>query len=167
MPTTTQRATAATSAPSSEPRLTLAPVRASQAVLDGGWWPHSWDPVAELPWLVRALSNRCGPIRHLMLNSGAWDSRVRRLAVDADVVRVGWFATLDPALLIATTDRGDQLDVLVVPPSTAAATATRAMATAADPTNTRRAPEILAAMSAATPPAVVLPEPEPKPVPAG
>ena len=48
-----QRATIVAAPPSSPPRLHLAPVRAGRAVLDGGWWPRSWDPVAELPGPVR------------------------------------------------------------------------------------------------------------------
>jgi hypothetical protein len=127
------------------PRLVLVPTRADKAVLDGGWWPRSWDPVAELPGLVLALAARFGPIRQLMLTSTAWDSRFRRLAVGAGIVRMGWFASMDPALLIATTDRGDQIDLLVVPPQTTAPAAEQAMATAADPTNVVRAPAILTA----------------------
>jgi hypothetical protein len=146
--TTAERATIVSPAPPSPPRLLLARTRVGQAVLDGGWWPRSWDPVAELPGLVLALADRYGRIRLVMLNSAAWDSRFRRLAAGTGVVRMGWFATLDSALLIATTDRGDQLDLLVVPPRTAAAAAERAMTTAADPTNVMRAPDILAAMVA-------------------
>jgi hypothetical protein len=94
---------------------------------------------------VLALAARFGPIRQLMLTCTAWDSRFRRLAVGAGIVRVGWFASMHPALLIATTDRGDQIDLLVVPPRTTAATAKQAMATAANPTNVVRAPDILTA----------------------
>jgi hypothetical protein len=148
MLTTAQRATMVPSSPPSEPRLFLAPARAGYAVLDGGWWPRSWDPVAELPGLVLALAARYGRIRYVMLNSVTWDSRFRKLAVGAAVIRMGWFVSLDPALLIATTDRGDQLDLLVVPPQTAASTAERAMTMAADPTNIMRAPDILAATPA-------------------
>jgi hypothetical protein len=100
--------------------------------------------VAELPGLVIALSARYGAIRQLMLTSTAWDSRFRRLAVGAGVVRMGWYTTMDPALLIATTDRGDQIDLLVVPPETAPTAAEQAMTTAADPANRLRAPGILA-----------------------
>jgi hypothetical protein len=146
--TTTPRATVVASSPPWTPRLVLPPARASQAVLDGGWWPRSWDPVAELPGLVLALSNRYGKIRHLMLNSHTWDSRFRRLAVGTAVIRTGWFTSLDPALLIATTDTGDQLDILVVPPQTAADTANQAMTAGADAADTRRAPELLAALTA-------------------
>ncbi len=143
MSVTTRRFATTPGSAASSPRLVLAPVRA-RAVLDGGWWPRSWDPGAELPGLVLALSERHGRIRHLMLNLRTWDSRFRRLTVGPDVVRIGWFDTLDPALLVATTGRDIQVDLLVVPPATPRATAEWAMATAADPTNLRRAPDILA-----------------------
>jgi hypothetical protein len=107
--------------------------------------------VAELPGLVLALTARFGPIRQVMLTSTAWDSRFRRLAVGAGEVRMGWYASMDPALLIATTDRGDQIDLLVVPPQTTATAAEQAMATAADPTNVMRAPRILALGAAGRP----------------
>ena len=146
MPTTIERVTIVPPTPPSRPRLILVPTRADQAVLDGGWWPRSGDPVAEIPGLVLALAARFGPIRQLMLASTAWDSRFRRLAVGGGVVRMGWFASMDPALLIATTYRGQQIDLLVVPSDTAAPAAEEAMATAANPTNVVRAPEILAMM---------------------
>ncbi len=143
MPTVIERVTIVPPTPPSRPRLVLAPTRADYAVLDGGWWPRSWDPVAELPGLVLALAARFGPIRQLMLAGAAWDRRFRRLAVGTGVVRMGWFTSMDPALLIATTYRGDQIDLLVVPPQTPAMAAEQAMATAANPTNVVRAPDIL------------------------
>lgn len=82
-----------------------------------------------------------------MLNSISWDRRIRRLAVGSEVVRVVWSADLDPSLLIATTSRGERLDLLVVPHLMAAPAAERAMAVAADPKNTGRAPTILAITS--------------------
>jgi Family of unknown function (DUF5994) len=148
-----QRATIVAAAPSSPPRLHLAPVRAGRAVLDGGWWPRSRDPVAELPGLILDLDASFGPIRQVLLNIDAWDRRFRRLAVGSRVVRMGWFTSLDPALLIATTERGDQIDLLVVPPRTARATARVVMARAADPANTTHAPTILAT----TPTALIAP----------
>jgi hypothetical protein len=143
-----QRATIVAAPPSSPPRLHLAPVRAGRAVLDGGWWPRSWDPVAELPGLILDLDASFGPIHQVLLNIDAWDRRFRRLAVGSRVVRMGWFTSLDPALLIATTERGDQIDLLVVPPGAAPATARAAMARAADPADTTHAPAILAIMPA-------------------
>jgi hypothetical protein len=164
MPTTDERATIVSPTTPSRPRLVLAPTRADQAVLDGGWWPRSWDPVAELPGLVLALTTRFGPIRQLMLSSTAWDSRFRRLAVGAGMVRMGWFTSMDPALLIATTDRGDQIDLLVVPPQTTATSAEQAMATAANPSNVVRAPDILTMRAHPGPTAGTGPDPEPDPV---
>ncbi|MEV6923730.1 DUF5994 family protein [Dactylosporangium sp. NPDC051485] len=143
--TAAQRATVVPPEPPTHPRLSLTAVRATRAVLDGGWWPRSRDPVAELPGLILALNERYGPIRQLMLNSHSWDGHFRRLAVGTRVVRAGWFSTVDPAILIATTERGDQIDLLVVPPEVSAATADIAMAAAADPGNQLRAPAILAA----------------------
>ncbi|MGN9807049.1 DUF5994 family protein [Micromonospora sp. L32] len=145
MSVTSENANPIAASTPSAPRLVLAPTRA-RAVLDGGWWPRSWDPAAELPGLVLALAERHGRIRHIMLNLHAWDSRPRRLTVGPVAVRLGWFDTLDPALLVATTGRDIQVDLLVVPPATPPAAAERAMATAADPADLRRAPEILAAV---------------------
>lgn len=137
--------------PADAPRLVLAGTRAAQAVLDGGWWPRSWDASVEVPALVLALSERYGRIRHVMLSSAAWGEGDRRLAVGAGAVRMGWFASQDGALAIAITDRDDQLDLLVVPPATSAGAARTMLARAADPANLMRAPDILAAAAAAEP----------------
>lgn len=142
MASTTRRPTSVPPAPPTS-RVRLAPARVEHAVLDGGWWPRSTDAVAELPGLALALQERYGPIRHVLLNSLAWDSRPRRLTVGTQVIRLGWFASIDPALVIAATEREDQLDILVVPPGTAEAEARAAMARAADPSDMTRAPGIL------------------------
>ncbi|WP_155370556.1 DUF5994 family protein [Catellatospora vulcania] len=138
------------SPPPDAARLELAPTRADQTVLDGGWWPRSWDAAAEVPGLVVALAERYGPIRHVMLSSATWDGGVRRLAVGERTVRMGWFASQDSALAIAITDKDDQIDLLVVPPATTPAAAHQAMAAAADPGDSRHAAAVLAALPAAT-----------------
>jgi Family of unknown function (DUF5994) len=139
----------APSAPPSTPRLVLAETSGGKAVLNGGWWPRSWDPEVELPGLILALGHRYGPIRSVMLNKAAWHGQLRRLTVGGRRCRLGWYVTLDPALMIATTEVGVQLEMLVVPPSASATTAQQAMATAADPANTRRAPDLLGIAHAA------------------
>src|SRR5689334_10188387 len=123
-------------------RLVLGATRVNR-VLDGGWWPRSWDAEAELPGLVRALSERHGRIRHVLLNGPTWTSHVRRLSIADRVVRVGWFAGMSAALVVAITDTDDQIDLLVVPPSFDQAEAAQAMTKAADPANVAHAPEIL------------------------
>jgi hypothetical protein len=135
------------SSPPASPRLLLRPTRARHAMIDAGWWPRSWDPVAELPGLVAALSDRYGPIRQVMLSSGTWQGDFRRLAIGTAVIRVGWFASLDAAVLIATTCTGDQLDILVIPPGTAPDAADRAMTAAVDSADARRGPDRLAAFT--------------------
>jgi hypothetical protein len=83
-----------------------------------------------------------------MLNRVTWESRITRVAVGEGVVRLGWFASVDPAVVIATTYSGDRVDLLVVPPRTAAGAAEKAMTDAADPANLARAQVILAAIPA-------------------
>jgi hypothetical protein len=148
MSTESRHARIVVSSSPSTPRLVLPPTRVRHAIMDAGWWPRSWDPLAELPGLVVALSDRYGPIRQVMLSSGTWKGDFHRLAVATAVIRVGWFASLDAAVLIATTDTGDQFDILVVPPGATPEVADLAMTAAIDPTGTGRAPERLAASTA-------------------
>jgi hypothetical protein len=128
-------------------RLNLGHQRISRAVLDGAWWPRSWDVAVELPPLVQALSKRYGRIRYVILNIAAWEGRVTRLAVADGVCRMGWFTSMSAALLVATTESGDQIDLLVVPPLVTAAAAATMMAAAADPSDMEHADDLLAASS--------------------
>jgi Family of unknown function (DUF5994) len=112
-------------------------------VLDGGWWPRSWDAEAELPGLVQALSERYGRIRHILLNGPTWTGHVRRLPTTVGVVRVGWFSSMSAALMVAITDTDDQIDLLVVPPLFDQAAAELVMSTAADPVGVAHAAELL------------------------
>jgi hypothetical protein len=65
------------------PRMLLQPDRAGPALLDGGWWPRTDDPAAELPGLILALDKRHGRITRIMLGTAGWDgSRPHRLRVD-------------------------------------------------------------------------------------
>jgi hypothetical protein len=132
------------------PRLVLASKRAQYAVLDGAWWPRSWDAAAELPGLVEELSRRFGRVRYTSLNRSAWTNHIGRSTVGGGALHPGWFNSQSAALLVVTTDSGDQIDLLVVPPDTNQATAERMMAAAADPTNRAHAADLLAAPSEPT-----------------
>jgi hypothetical protein len=123
-------------------RLVLGTTRVNR-VLDGGWWPRSWDAEAELPGLVQALSERYGRIRHVLLNGPTWTGHVRRLATADGVVRVGWFTSMSAALMVAITDADHQIDLLVVPALFDQAAARQAMTAAADPANVAHATELL------------------------
>ena len=157
MPATTSR-TAISLTPPSRPRLRLQPDRCARTLLDGGWWPRSADPAAELPGLILALDGRHGPITRIMVGMAGWDpSRPRRLRVGGPagrrVVRLGWFATMPAGLLIATCARGQRTDLLTVPPHTSEQAAWAAMDQAAQAGNRSHTPALLAAVTRPASPA--------------
>lgn len=171
---TAERATSISLSPPSRPRLRLRPPRPAgspRTRLDGGWWPRSADPVAELPGLILALQAALqadgpaddhwrddhGRITHILLRVADWDSRPRRLRVDgptaAQVVRLSWFDTLPAGLLTALCDDDRRVDLLTVPASTGYAAAGAAMESAAHDADNRRTPEQVAMLTAPTGPA--------------
>ena len=84
MSTTTERPAAISLTPAAQLRLCLPPDSPAYTLLDGGWWPRSADPAAELPGLILALDERHGPadpITRIMLNIADWNlSGPRRAA---------------------------------------------------------------------------------------
>jgi uncharacterized protein DUF5994 len=139
MLTTTQRHTATSPAPAPKPRLRLQPDLSARTLLDGGWWPRSADPAAELPGLILAIDQRHGPITQIM---AGWDaSRPSRLRADSPagsrVVRLGWYETKPAGLLTATATAG-RTDLLTVPPHTSEPAARAAMDQAAQAGNRTR-----------------------------
>jgi hypothetical protein len=129
-------------------RLQLDPTMAGTGAVDGGWWPRSRDPDAELPGLIAGLDSSLGPITRLALNLDAWDTAPRRVAVDGRRVRVGWFRQMDAHTIGVTRAPQNRISLLVVPPQATTAAAQIAMAMAADPTNNARPADILAAAGA-------------------
>ncbi len=126
------------------PRLRLRGDLSIRAILDGSWWPRSRATVTELSNLITALDDRQLLVVRIMLNAGAWDEHPRRIAVAARTVRLGWFTTLEACLLIATTDTGRRLDLLVIPPRATARTAAAAASMAVDEGNASPARAIMA-----------------------
>ena len=150
MSSTTETRAAISLTPPSTLRLRLHPDSSDYTLLDGGWWPRSTDPAAELPGLILALDKRHGPITRIMLGMADWNaSRPRRLRVygpsGSRVVRLGWFATMPAGLLTATSRRGQRTDLLIIPPDTSEQDAQAAMDQAAQASNRRRTPALLAA----------------------
>jgi hypothetical protein len=117
------------------PRLRLAAALSRGTLLDGGWWPRSADPAAELPRLIAAIQDRHGQVTRLMLGPAGWDSQPRRLDAAGRVVKVGWFTGQPAGLLTAFCGGSSRVDLLVVPPGTAQAA------------NHIHTPDILAAMA--------------------
>ncbi|SCL25327.1 hypothetical protein GA0070616_3085 [Micromonospora nigra] len=125
-------------------RLRLTDPPSHRAMLDGGWWPTSRDPVRELCSLVTALTaRRSGVIERIMLHRAAWDRHPCRIGVAGTVVRVGWFTTLGPELAIITGRRELRIDLAVIAPDATFAAATAAMVAASRTANTVRAADLL------------------------
>ena len=143
--------TPATAPPPSPPpappglRLQLDPTMAGTGAVDGGWWPRSRDPDAELPGLIAGLESAVGPITRVALNLDAWDTAPRRVAVDGRRIRVGWFRHMDAHTIGVTRASQGRVVLLVVPPEAPAAAAGIAMAMAADAASSAGPADILAA----------------------
>jgi Family of unknown function (DUF5994) len=157
MLTTAERHPATSPAPPPRPRLRLQPDLSARTLLDGGWWPRSADPAAELPGLILAIDQRHGPVTQIMLGWAGWDaSRPARLRVDSPagshMVRLGWYETM-PAGLLTVTAQAGRTDLLTVPPHTSEPAARAAMDQAAQAGNRTRAPALLAAITTAAIPA--------------
>jgi hypothetical protein len=144
--TTANRKTVMSLSAPSTPRLRMEPTRSRRTLLDGGWWPRSTDPVAELPGLVLAIDKLRGPVTRLVLSAEGWNSHPRRLGVAGRVLRLGYFTSQPTSLLTALCDNGNRVDLLIVPPD-ARGTADAAMVLAATTSNLVHAQHILLAAS--------------------
>jgi hypothetical protein len=133
--------------PSAPPglRVQLDPTMAGTGAVDGGWWPRSRDPEAELPGLIAALDASLGPVTRLALNLDAWDTAPRRVAVDGRRVRVGWFRHMDAHTIGVTRAGQNRVTLLVVPPQATPSAAQIAMTMAADAATSAGPADILAA----------------------
>jgi len=123
----------------------MEPTGARRTLLDGGWWPRSTDPFAELPGLVLAIDKLRGPVTQLVLSADGWDEHPPRLGVAGRVLRLGYFTSQPVALLTALCDNGDRVDLLVVSPDTEASVADAAMVRAATIKNVVHAQHIFTA----------------------
>lgn len=117
-----------------------------RTVLDGAWWPRSRRTMTELADLVIALDARQVRVGLIMLNPEGWQGHPRRLEVAGRTVRVAWFADLDPAVLVATTDTHRRIDLLVSIVDTTHASALAALMAPEDDTDPRSTEAILAAL---------------------
>ena len=128
---TVRRVAAMSASAPSTPRLRMEPTGSRHTLLDGGWWPRSTDPGAELPGLVLAIDSLRGPVSRLVLSADGWGDHPHHLGVAGRVVRLGYFASQPSALLTALCDNGERVDLLVVAPDTEAGLADAAMVLAA------------------------------------
>ncbi|MGC9538225.1 DUF5994 family protein [Streptomyces sp. UG1] len=113
-----------TTAPPSPPtrphlRLRLAPDSALPRRLDGVWWPHSYDLLAELPQLLTALPRAWGHITGVAVNGAAWSAAPGRMLVCNKVVQLHKaVARRAPDTVVLIAPGHGRRDLLVVPPDT-------------------------------------------------
>jgi Family of unknown function (DUF5994) len=148
LPAALTRMTTESPTPPSIPRLRMEPTGSRRTLLDGGWWPRSTDPVAELPGLVLAIDNVRGPVSRLILAADGWDSHPRRLCVAGRVLKLGYFASQPTSLLTALCGNGKRIDLLIVAPNTARGSADAAMILATTTGNHVHAEHIIPAVNA-------------------
>ncbi len=141
--TTLRRHIAASPTPPSTPRLRMEPTGSRRSLLDGGWWPRSTDPVAELPGLVLAIDHLRGPVNRLVLNAHGWGSQPRRLRVADRVLRLDYFTSQPVNLITALCDNGERVDLFVVAPGAEPSAADAALTLAATTGNLVHAQDIL------------------------
>ena len=86
--------------------------------MNGGWWPRTRDPAAELPALAAAVADRLGVVRRIALKADAWTSWPQQLVIiGGPVVRLDW-CTGDAHTIRLTGGDASHLDLLAIPPDT-------------------------------------------------
>jgi hypothetical protein len=98
-------------------RLAFWPSSTTDDVMNGGWWPRTRDPAAELPDLATSVAERLGVVRRIALNTDAWTSWPRQLVIGGAKVQLDW-CTGDAHTIRLTSDDASHLDLLAIPPDT-------------------------------------------------
>lgn len=91
----------------------------SESGIDGAWRPRTRDAGTELAALIPLVSDHLGgPVRRVSLNIDAWDrDQPRRLRVNDELVRLGWFHTLDPTIVTLGRRNDDRVTLRVIRPN--------------------------------------------------
>lgn len=124
-------------------RLALTPAGHPPARFDGAWWPHTRNLAVEVSALAAALTPHAFHLSRVAYGKDGWEAAGRKAPTHGHMIRLGWFASQDPAVVILGDGHGGRLDLLVVPPDSTSASAETAMAEASRTGNTRAAGDIL------------------------
>jgi hypothetical protein len=132
------------------PRVSFDPALNRHGAVDGGWWPHSRNALAELPGLITALDSQPGVrVQRLSIHRDDWDEIPHRLpGQGGHAVRVDWFTTIPRHTVSVTAAGKEPIALLVVPPGTAEGTAQTAMNMAVTGLGAAQASDILTASGA-------------------
>ncbi|MFF4559414.1 DUF5994 family protein [Streptomyces sp. NPDC001435] len=113
-------------------RLRLAPHGGMPRLIDGAWWPRSYDLLAELPQLLAGLPRAWGHITSVTVNGATWSAVPGRILVLNQVVRLHrTVAASAPHTIVLLAPGRGRWDLLVVPPDTTEEAAEPLMAAAA------------------------------------
>ncbi|MYT32818.1 MULTISPECIES: DUF5994 family protein [unclassified Streptomyces] len=116
-------------APPPVARLAIAPHGEVTRRLDGAWWPHSTDLVAELPDLLAALPFDWPRITHATVNGSGWPALPGHILVAGHVVRLRRTTNRPgPDTLCLVSAGVGRWDLLILPPATPEPDAVRTMA---------------------------------------
>ncbi|HEU5265576.1 MAG TPA: DUF5994 family protein, partial [Jatrophihabitans sp.] len=96
--------------------------------LDGGWWPESADLGAEVEQLLADVDPTGFHTRRVLYNlEDGWTRPPRRMVAGGRQIKLSGYHTQRKAVLTLLDDAGRRLELVVVPPSTDARVAERAM----------------------------------------
>ncbi|WP_249359187.1 DUF5994 family protein [Nocardia cyriacigeorgica] len=116
-------------------------------VVDGAWWPHTNDLVAEMADLGALLADRADGVDRVMYSLDAWRPAPRRAMFGGHPVRLDGYRYLrGDTVCVVGLDR-ERLVLLVIAPDTVAADAQALLAAASGPDGGRTAGELVAADS--------------------
>ena len=117
------------------PRLKLKPKAPQSGYVDGAWWPHSADLIAELPDLLSVLSVRLGPIGRVIYNFNEWETPPAKFATGGRTVRLDGYRLQPVHTVEAVGLNHNKIVLLVVSPQADPDQAHAIMMTAAGPDN--------------------------------
>ena len=121
------------SPPVHTPRLRLKPKAPQSGYVDGAWWPHTEDLMAELPDLLSVLSVRLGPIGRVIYNANEWAKPPAKFATGGRTVRLDGYR-LQPVNTVEVVGLNrNKIVLLVVSPHADPEQAHAIMMTAAGP----------------------------------
>jgi hypothetical protein len=134
--------------PENTPRLRLKPKAPVTGYVDGAWWPHSSDLVAELPDLLAVLSVRLGTIDRVIYNLAEWAKAPKRLPIDGRAVRLAGYSRQPVNTIEVIGFNRSKIVLLVVPADTQSRQAHDIMMVAAAPDDASTIEGLLATRTA-------------------
>ncbi len=111
--------------------------------VDGAWWPYSSDATQELGHLVTGAERALGRIDRVALHEADWPDHPRRIEVDGRVIPLGFFSS-GANLASLVRRHGDDVVLLLIPPTASADEAATAIGRAVDSEDRSRPGDLLA-----------------------